>query len=317
LEALDVPRTSLITGAAGFLGSHLADRLLARGETVIGFDNLQTGSRDNLRHLEGHDRFTLIEGDIVDGLPGAKVDEIYNLACAASPVRYQADPVHTFRTNVIGMLNVLDKARSDGSRVFQASTSEVYGNPHIHPQPETYHGNVNPIGPRACYDEGKRGAETLCFDYRRVYGLDVRVVRIFNTYGPRMHVDDGRVVSNLIVQALRGEPMTIFGDGSQTRSFCYVDDLLNGFLGVMDLPNAPEGPVNIGNDGEFTIRELAELVIELTGSKSALSALPLPQDDPLQRKPDLTLARNLFGFAAQVPLREGLARTIEHFRQAK
>jgi UDP-glucuronate decarboxylase len=312
----DLSHTSLVTGAAGFLGSHLCDRLLARGDNVIGFDNLLTGSMAKISHLMGHQRFAFIEGDLIEGLPDVDAAEIYNLACAASPLRYQADPVHTFRTSVIGMYNVLERARRTGARVFQASTSEVYGDPEIHPQPETYNGNVNPVGPRACYDEGKRGAETLCFDYKRVHGVDVRVARIFNTYGPRMGGDDGRVVSNLIAQALQGGSLTIYGDGSQTRSFCYVDDLIDGFMGLMELPAAPAGPVNLGSTGEFTIMELAHIVSAMAGAGLAFEMQQLPQDDPQQRKPDISLAHALFGFAPKIELREGLARTIDHFRTA-
>jgi UDP-glucuronate decarboxylase len=303
----------LVTGGAGFLGSHLIDRLLERGDEVVCVDNLFTGAKRNIDHLHGNPRFEFMRHDVCFPLY-IEVDEIYNLACPASPIHYQYDPVQTTKTSVHGAINMLGLAKRLKCRIFQASTSEVYGDPHVHPQKEDYWGNVNPIGIRSCYDEGKRCAETLFFDYHRQTGLDVKVARIFNTYGPRMHPADGRVVSNFIMQALRNEPITMYGDGSQTRSFCYRDDLVEGFLKLMDSEPGFPGPVNIGNPNEFTIRELAELVIELTGSKSTLDFRPLPQDDPLQRQPDITLARTRLGWEPKVQLREGLGRTIEYFR---
>lgn len=307
-------RRTLVTGGAGFLGSHLIDRLIARGDEILCVDNLFTGDKRNLDHLNGHPRFEFMRHDVCFPL-FVEVDEIWNLACPASPIHYQHDPVQTTKTSVHGAINMLGLAKRLGVRIFQASTSEVYGDPHVHPQQESYWGNVNPIGPRSCYDEGKRCAETLFFDYHRQCGLDVKVARIFNTYGPRMHPSDGRVVSNFIMQALRDEPITIYGNGSQTRSFCYVDDLIDGFLALMESEEGRPGPVNIGNPGEFTIRELAEKVIAMTGSKSQLVELPLPQDDPLQRKPDITLAREWLKWEPKVPLEQGLERTIEYFRQ--
>ncbi len=305
--------TTLVTGGAGFLGSHLCERLVADGREVICVDNFYTGAKDNLRHLLGHARFELIRHDV--WLPlYVEVDRIYNLACPASPVHYQNDPVATTKTSVLGAINMLGLARRRRARLLQASTSEVYGDPQRHPQPESYWGHVNPIGPRACYDEGKRCAETLCFDYRRQHGVDIRVARIFNTYGPRMHPNDGRVVSNFIVQALRGEPVTLYGDGSQTRSFCYVDDLIDGLVRLMER-DATEGPVNLGNPAEFTIRELAETVLRLAGSKSELVFRPLPQDDPVQRQPDIARARELLGWQPRVPLEDGLKETIAWFRK--
>ena len=301
----------LVTGGAGFLGSFLCERLLADGHDVLCVDNFFTGSRDNVLHLLDDPRFELVRHDVTFPLY-VEVDQVYNLACPASPVHYQFDPVATVKTNVHGAINMLGLAKRTHARIFQASTSEVYGDPAVHPQPESYRGSVNPIGPRACYDEGKRCAETLFFDYHRQYGVDIRVARIFNTYGPRMNPNDGRVVSNFIVQALRGEPVTLYGDGLQTRSFCFVDDLIEGFVRLM----ATEGvtaPVNIGNPGEFTMRELAELVIELTGSRSDIVHRPLPQDDPTQRRPDITRARALLGWEPKIALREGLARTIAYF----
>lgn len=306
-------RRTLVTGGAGFLGSHLIDRLIARGDEVLCVDNLFTGDKRNIDHLSGHPRFEFMRHDVCFPL-FVEVDEIWNLACPASPIHYQHDPVQTTKTSVHGAINMLGLAKRLGVRIFQASTSEVYGDPHVHPQTEAYWGNVNPIGPRSCYDEGKRCAETLFFDYHRQCGLDIKVVRIFNTYGPRMHPSDGRVVSNFIMQALRDEPITIYGDGSQTRSFCYVDDLLDGFLALMESEAGRPGPVNIGNPVEFTIRELAEKVIAMIGSKSELIQLPLPQDDPLQRKPDITLAREWLGWEPKVPLERGLTHTIEYFR---
>ncbi|MGQ0800768.1 MAG: UDP-glucuronic acid decarboxylase family protein [Pseudomarimonas sp.] len=302
----------LVTGGAGFLGSHLIDRLLARGDEVVCADNLFTGSKRNIEHLHGNPRFEFIRHDVTFPL-FIEVDEIYNLACPASPIHYQHDPVQTTKTSVHGAINMLGLAKRLRARIFQASTSEVYGDPSVHPQPEGYWGNVNPIGIRSCYDEGKRCAETLFFDYHRQHGLDIKVARIFNTYGPRMHPNDGRVVSNFIVQALKGEPITIYGEGQQTRSFCYVDDLIEGFLRLMDTERGFPGPVNLGNPGEFTIRELAEQVIELTGSASTLTFLPLPADDPTQRKPEIELARTKLGWEPKIALREGLLQTIAYF----
>jgi UDP-glucuronate decarboxylase len=304
----------LVTGGAGFLGSHLCDRLIANGHSVICVDNFSTGSRHNIGHLFGHPRFELWRHDVIDRLPLKDgIDRIYNLACPASPVHYQRSPVQTVKTCVNGAINVLTFAAMHGCRVLQASTSEVYGDPEVHPQPESYTGNVNPIGPRACYDEGKRCAETLFFDYHRHQGVDIKVARIFNTYGPRMHPDDGRVVSNFIVQALKGEPITIYGNGSQTRSFCYVDDLIDGLVRLMYSPPEITGPINLGNPGEFTVRELADMVIEMTGSASRLVFQPLPADDPKQRKPDITSASVDLGWEPKVGLRDGLAKTIAHF----
>ncbi|HYI72915.1 MAG TPA: UDP-glucuronic acid decarboxylase family protein [Skermanella sp.] len=308
-----VRKRILVTGGAGFLGSHLCERLLARGDEVICVDNYFTGSRDNIAHLFTNPHFEVIRHDICFPLY-LEVDEIFNLACPASPIHYQYDPVQTVKTSVHGAINVLGLAKRVQAKIFQASTSEVYGDPAVHPQPEEYWGNVNPIGPRACYDEGKRCAETLFFDYHRQYGVDIRVVRIFNTYGPRMNPQDGRVVSNFIVQALQGKPITIYGNGSQTRSFCYVDDLIEGFLKLMDAPDGVTGPINIGNPGEFTIRQLAEIVIEMTGSRSEIVQMPLPQDDPLQRRPDITKARDVLGWQPTIPLRQGLERTIDYFK---
>jgi UDP-glucuronate decarboxylase len=303
----------LVTGGAGFLGSHLCERLLSRGDDVICVDNYFTGARDNIIHLLGNPRFEVIRHDICFPLY-LEVDEIFNLACPASPIHYQFDPVQTVKTSVHGAINMLGLAKRVRAKIFQASTSEVYGDPAVHPQQEAYWGNVNPIGPRACYDEGKRCAETLFFDYHRQFGVNIRVVRIFNTYGPRMHPQDGRVVSNFIVQALQGKPITIYGDGSQTRSFCYVDDLIEGFIRLMDAPDTVTGPINIGNPGEFTIRQLAEIVIEMTGSRSEIVQMPLPQDDPLQRRPDITKARELLEWQPTIPLRQGLERTIDYFK---
>lgn len=302
----------MVTGGAGFLGSHLCERLLAAGHEVMCVDNFYTGARMNIRHLLGNPNFELIRHDVTFPLY-VEVDEIYNLACPASPIHYQRDPVQTTKTSVHGAINVLGLAKRVGAKVFQASTSEVYGDPTVHPQPEGYWGNVNPIGPRSCYDEGKRCAETLFFDYHRQHQLRIKVVRIFNTYGPRMHPEDGRVVSNFIVQALRGEPITVYGAGDQTRSFCYVDDLIEGFVRLMDSPDTVTGPVNIGNPGEFTIRQLAEMVIELTGSASTIIEQPLPQDDPRQRRPDISQAQSVLGWNPTVPLRDGLTRTIAYF----
>jgi UDP-glucuronate decarboxylase len=302
----------LVTGGAGFLGSHLCDRLLEDGHDVICVDNFFTGRKQNVEHLIGHPRFELMRHDVTLPLY-LEVDEVYNLACPASPVHYGHDPIQTTKTSVLGALNMLGLAKRLKCRIFQASTSEVYGDPSQHPQPEDYWGNVNPIGPRACYDEGKRCAETLFFDYHRQHGIEVKVARIFNTYGPRMAPDDGRVVSNFIVQALRGDPITLYGDGAQTRSFCYVDDLIEGFVRLMESPAELVGPVNLGNPGEFTIKELAGLVLELTGSKSKLAYLPLPQDDPKQRRPDIALAKDRLAWQPGVALREGLLDTILYF----
>lgn len=304
---------TLVTGGAGFLGSHLCDRLIAAGQEVICVDNLYTGNRDNIRHLLGGKYFEFIRHDI--GFPlYLEVDRIFNLACAASPIHYQSDPVATTKTSVLGAINMLGLAKRRKARILQASTSEVYGDPQVHPQPETYWGHVNTIGIRACYDEGKRCAETLFFDYYRQNALDIRVVRIFNTYGPRMHFNDGRVVSNFIVQALRGEELTIYGDGSQTRSFCYVDDLVEGMLRMMN-QTGEVGPVNLGNPGEFTVLELAELVLRLTGSRSRLAFKPLPQDDPARRRPDITKAKAVLdGWQPKVALEDGLKETIAYFR---
>jgi UDP-glucuronate decarboxylase len=305
-------RRILVAGGAGFLGSHLCERLLGEGHQVLCLDNFATGHARNIAHLRQNPGFELVRRDVV--LPyAAEVDEIYNLACPASPQDYQADPVHTMKTNVLGALNLLELAKERNIRIFQASTSEVYGDPEVHPQPESYRGNVNPVGPRACYDEGKRCAETLFFDFHRQYGLDIKVVRIFNTYGPRMRPEDGRVVSNFIVQALRGDDITIYGDGSQTRSFCFVDDLIEGFVRLMNSPRSVAGPVNLGNPGEFTVRELAEQVIDLTGSPSRIVFRPLPVDDPRQRRPDITVASRELDWRPKVPLATGLKETIQYF----
>ena len=304
----------LVTGGAGFLGSHLCDRLIAQGHQVVCLDSFFTGSERNVAGLAGNPAFTLMRHDVVDPVRIDGLDEIYNLACPASPVHYQYDPIHTMKTSVLGALNMLELARATGAKVFQASTSEVYGDPTVHPQPESYWGNVNTIGIRSCYDEGKRAAETLFFDYQRAHNLRIKVVRIFNTYGPRMAADDGRVVSNFIVQALRGEDLTVYGDGSQTRSFCYADDLVEGFMRLMNSDDSVSGPVNMGNPGEFTMIELAERVLRLTGSKSKLEFLPLPQDDPKQRKPDITRAKALLDWEPTVALEQGLERTISYFR---
>jgi UDP-glucuronate decarboxylase len=304
----------LVTGGAGFLGSHLCDRLIAQGHDVLCVDNFFTGNKRNVQHLIGNPRFELLRHDVTFPLY-VEVDEIYNLACPASPVHYQHDPVQTTKTSVHGAINMLGLAKRTRAKIFQASTSEVYGDPKIHPQPESYWGHVNPIGIRSCYDEGKRCAETLFFDYHRQHKLEIKVVRIFNTYGPRMHPGDGRVVSNFIVQALKGEDITIYGEGQQTRSFCYVDDLIEGFLRLMATPRAITGPINIGNPGEFTIRQLADLVLELTASKSKLIHLALPADDPTQRRPDITLAQKELDWTPKVALREGLLKTIAYFDQ--
>lgn len=302
----------LVTGGAGFLGSHLCDRLIRDGHEVICMDNFFTGRKENIAHLANHERFELIRHDVVDPFK-VEVDQIFNLACPASPVHYQYNPIKTVKTSVMGAINCLGLAKRLKARVFQASTSEIYGDPIVHPQTEAYWGNVNTIGPRSCYDEGKRCAETLFFDYHRENGLDIRVIRIFNTYGPRMLADDGRVVSNFIVQALMGEDLTIYGDGDQTRSFCYVDDLIEGFIRFMNQTETV-GPMNLGNPGEFTIRELAEHVIRLTGSASKIVSRPLPSDDPRQRQPDITLARRVLDWEPVIQLEQGLEKTIEYFR---
>lgn len=302
----------LITGGAGFLGSHLCKRLLNDGQEVICVDNFFTGTRDNVVPLLDNPRFEIIRHDVTFPLY-IEVDEIYNLACPASPIHYQHDPVQTTKTSVHGAINMLGLAKRLGAKIFQASTSEVYGDPKVHPQPESYWGHVNPIGFRSCYDEGKRCAETLFFDYRRQHNLRIKVARIFNTYGPHMHPNDGRVVSNFIVQALKNDPITIFGDGSQSRSFCYVDDLIEAFCLLMATDDEFTGPVNIGNPNEFTIIELAEKVIDLTGSKSKLLNEPLPSDDPIQRQPDITLAKEKLGWEPKIQLEEGLKKTIPYF----
>ena len=307
-------RRVLVTGGAGFIGSHLCDRLLERGDEVLCVDNFYTGTRHNVRHLLSNARFELTRHDICFPLY-IEVDEIYNLACPASPVHYQFDPVQTTKVSVHGAIHMLGLAKRVKARILQASTSEVYGDPAVHPQKEDYWGNVNPIGPRSCYDEGKRCAETLFFDYRRQHRLPIKVARIFNTYGPNMHPNDGRVVSNFVIQALRNENITIYGEGNQTRSFCYVDDLVDGLLRLMATPEDVTGPVNLGNPVEFTIRQLAELVISLTGSSSKLVNHPLPEDDPRQRCPDISMAQKLFDWAPKVQLREGLTKTIEYFEQ--
>jgi UDP-glucuronate decarboxylase len=302
----------LVTGGAGFLGSHLCDRLLADGHEVVVLDNLFTGRKGNIQHLLANPNFEFVRHDIIDPFK-FEVDQIYNLACPASPPHYQYNPIKTIKTSVMGSINCLGLAKRVRARVFQASTSEVYGDPAVHPQPESYWGNVNPIGKRSCYDEGKRCAETLFFDYHRENKVDIRVIRIFNTYGPRMHEADGRVVSNFIVQALRGEDITIYGDGSQTRSFCYVDDLIEGFVRFM-AQTETVGPMNLGNPGEFTMFELAELTLKLVGGKSKIVYKPLPSDDPKQRQPDIAQARRVLKWEPAVPLEEGLRRTIAYFR---
>ena len=296
------------------MGSHLCERLLNDGCDVLCIDNLYTGSRDNIRHLLGNQYFEYIPHDIITPLH-VKADQIYNLACPASPVHYQADPVGTMRTNVLGAFNMLELAKNTGARILQASTSEVYGDPEMHPQPESYRGCVNPIGIRACYDEGKRAAETLFFDYCRLYNVEIKVARIFNTYGPRMVQNDGRVVSNFIVQALKGEDLTVNGDGLQTRSFCYADDLIEGLVRMMNSREGFTGPVNLGNPEEYTINELAEIILEMTGSKSKIIRLPLPADDPIKRKPLIDLAKNELGWTPIVPVRTGLKKTIDYFRR--
>ena len=309
----DSRKRVLVTGGAGFLGSHLVDRLLEQGHEIICVDNLFTGTKRNIDHLHGHPRFEFMRHDVCFPLY-VEVDEIYNLACPASPIHYQHDPVQTTKTSVHGAINMLGLAKRLNCRILQASTSEVYGDPTVHPQTEDYWGNVNPIGPRSCYDEGKRCAETLFFDYHRQHGLMIKVARIFNTYGPRMHARDGRVVSNFVVQALRGEAITVFGDGRQSRSFCYVDDLIDGLIQLMETDDAVTGPINIGNPSEFTIAELAEKVITMTGTRSQIVNQPLPGDDPRQRQPDITEARRLLGWEPKVRLDDGLRPTIDYFK---
>ena len=309
-------QTILVTGGGGFIGSHLCELLLARGNDVICLDNFFTGSKNNIRHLLANPSFELIRHDVTIPIE-LEVDAIYNLACPASPIHYQHDPVQTIRTNILGAMNMLDLARRLRIPILQSSTSEVYGDPQEHPQRETYWGNVNPIGVRSCYDEGKRCAETLFFDYHRQYGLPIKVVRIFNTYGPRMLPNDGRVVSNFIVQALKGEDLTIYGDGSQTRSFCCVSDLVAGLEAMMRTPDSVTGPVNLGNPGEFTVRELAETIIRITGSKSKIVYMPLPQDDPARRKPDISKAGELLGWKPEIALEDGLRQTVDYFRNLK
>jgi len=305
-------KTVLVTGGAGFIGSHLCEELLKGGNYVICLDNFFTGKSKNIEHLIGNKNFEVIRHDVIEPIR-IEVNEIYNMACPASPVHYQYNPIKTMKTSVLGIINMLGLAKRTKSRIFQASTSEVYGDPIEHPQKETYNGNVNITGIRSCYDEGKRAAETLCFDYMRTHGVKVRVGRIFNTYGPRMDIDDGRVVSNFIVQALKGEDITIYGDGSQTRSFCYVSDLVRGIIDLCNHPDFP-GPMNLGNDGEFTIKELAEKVIKLTGSKSKIVLRPLPSDDPTRRRPDLSVAKEKIGYQTRINLEDGLKATIPYYR---
>lgn len=302
----------LITGGAGFLGTNLTARLLAEGNHVICIDNFLSGLRENIAGFLDNPNYELIEHDIINPIE-LEVDEIYNLACAGSPPHYQADPIHTTKTNVYGIINMLGLAKQNGARIMQASTSEVYGDPEVHPQVESYHGNVNPDGIRACYDEGKRCAESLCFDYHRVHGVNIKVARIFNTYGPHMDPKDGRVVSNFIVQTLRNEPLTVYGDGSQTRSFCYVDDLIEGFIRLMASEDFT-GPVNLGNPGEFTVKELAEKTLAMLGSDAKITYLPLPSDDPTKRKPDISLAKDKLGWTPAVVLDDGLKKTIDYFK---
>jgi UDP-glucuronate decarboxylase len=311
-QRLTGPMRVLVTGGAGFLGSHLCDRLIKDGHEVVCLDNFFTGRKQNIAHLLGVPGFELVRHDVIDPFK-FEVDQIYNLACPASPPHYQYNPIKTIKTSVMGAINCLGLAKRVKARIMQASTSEVYGDPQVHPQPETYWGNVNPIGKRSCYDEGKRCAETLFFDYYRENRVDIRVIRIFNTYGPRMHEADGRVVSNFIVQALRGEDITIYGDGSQTRSFCFVDDLIEGFIRFMG-QSETVGPVNLGNPGEFTMMQLAELTLKLVGGQSKIVHKPLPSDDPKQRRPDITIARKVLQWEPKVPLEEGLKRTIGYFR---
>ena len=314
MNAMNASKRILVTGGAGFLGSHLCEKLLAAGHDLLCVDNFFTGAKNNIIHLLDDPHFELLRHDITFSLY-VEVDEIYNLACPASPIHYQHDPVQTTKTSVHGAINMLGLAKRTGAKILQASTSEVYGDPEVHPQPETYRGNVNPIGPRACYDEGKRCAETLFFDYRRQHGLDIRIARIFNTYGPRMRPDDGRVISNFIVRALNGEPLTLYGDGSQTRSFCYVDDLVDGLVRLMEAPDGVTGPVNLGNPRELSIRQLAETVLRLTGSRSSLEESPLPEDDPIQRCPDTRLAKEKFDWRPAIELEDGLEMTIAYFKK--
>ena len=310
--ALAAGRRALVTGGAGFVGSHLCERLLESGYEVLCVDNLRTGALENIAHLIGRPRFAFVRHDIVEPLD-AKADEIYNLACPASPAHYQSDPIQTLKSSVCGAMNLLELAQRTGARILQASTSEVYGDPQVHPQSEAYWGHVNPIGPRSCYDEGKRCAETFFSDYRRRRGIEARIARIFNTYGPRMQADDGRVVSNFVVQSLRGGPITVYGDGSQTRSFCYVTDLVEGLLRLMASPAKLQAPVNLGNPQECTVLELAQLVVRMTGSASRIEFKPLPQDDPVRRCPDIAMARRLLKWAPRVSLRQGLMHTIDDF----
>ena len=314
MASMHLERRVLISGGAGFLGSHLADRLLERGCQVLCVDNFFTGTRRNIEHLLDHKRFELLRHDITHPL-FVEVDEIFNLACPASPIHYQRDPVQTTKTSVIGAINMLGLAKRLKLKILQASTSEVYGDPSVHPQTEAYWGNVNPIGPRSCYDEGKRCAETLFFDYWRQHHLQIKIARIFNTYGPRTHPKDGRVVSSFIVQALLNQDVTIFGDGEQTRSFCYVDDLIRGLIGLMETGQDVMGPINLGNPSEFTMRQLADLVLELTGSRSKIVHRPLPQDDPRQRRPDISEAQRLLGWRPAISLKEGLTKTIPYFEE--
>jgi UDP-glucuronate decarboxylase len=304
----------LVTGGSGFIGSHLCDRLIAEGNDVLCVDNFYSSTRENVAHLLDHPRFELLRHDITFPLY-VEVDEIYHLACPASPVHYQRDPVQTTKTAVHGSINVLGLAKRTGARVLLTSTSEVYGDPLVHPQNEDYWGNVNPIGPRACYDEGKRAAETLFFDYWRQHNLEIKVVRLFNTYGPRMHPEDGRVVSNFVMSALTGNPITLYGDGSQTRSFCYVDDLIDGLVAMMNSDSSITGPINIGNPGEFTVKELAEMIVEKIPTTSPMEIRPLPQDDPVRRQPDITRAKQQLGWEPTIPLDQGLDRTIAYFRE--
>ena len=311
-RAMHLEKRILVTGGSGFLGSHLCERLLAEGANVICVDNFFSGTRNNVEHLLENKRFELMRHDVTFPLY-IEVDQIYNLACPASPIHYQRDPVQTTKTSVHGAINMLGLAKRLRASILQASTSEVYGDPAVHPQQEDYWGNVNPIGPRSCYDEGKRCAETLFFDYRRQHDLRIKVARIFNTYGPRMHPNDGRVVSNFIVQALLNRDITIYGDGSQTRSFCYVDDLIDGLIRLMDTDDSVTGPINIGNPGEFTMLELATMVLGITGSRSKIVHRPLPQDDPKQRRPDISKAQEVLSWVPRTPLRQGLARTVEYF----
>ncbi len=306
-------KTILVTGGAGFLGSHLCDRLIERGDEVICLDNFFTGSKENVRHLLGNPRFELVRHDIVHPID-LEADQVYNLACPASPVHYQYNPIKTIKTSTVGMVNILGLAKRCRARLLQASTSEVYGDPEVHPQPEDYWGHVNPIGPRSCYDEGKRVAESLCVNYAQEHGMNVRIIRIFNTYGPRMDPGDGRVVSNFIMQALKGDPLTIYGDGQQTRSFCFVSDLVEGMIRLMDYEGDDPGPVNVGNPDEYSMRQLAEATLKLTGSQSPLETRPLPPDDPTRRCPNIDKARRLLGWEPTVALETGLTQTIDYYR---